>query len=178
MLEVPDWGLAYWSYLHIVTCLWYTHVLNFRFILILNLQRISMSFKSWLGALLGAWGSWLGFGILILIWIWSLVFDTPVFQISALYIDFEGAKNIHVFEVLIWGFWGCWRILNGVWHHVLDLDISTSLWYTIVPNFDSLCWFWRCKEHLCPLSPDLWLWWMLEAPDWGLGWWSWFKWGD
>ena len=43
-----------------------------------------------------AWGSWLEFGIFILIWILSFVFDTTMYQILALYIDFEGAKNIHV----------------------------------------------------------------------------------
>ena len=34
------------------------------------------------------------------------VFDTPLFEILALYLDFESAKNIHVLEVLIWGFGG------------------------------------------------------------------------
>ena len=48
--------------------------------------------------------------MLILIWIWSLVFDThliqivavyldfdtPMIQILALYLDFQGAKNINV----------------------------------------------------------------------------------
>ena len=66
------------------------------FILILKVQRTSMSFKSWYGALEGTGGSWLGFCILIMIWIWSLVFGTPICQILALYLDFEGAKNIHV----------------------------------------------------------------------------------
>ena len=47
-------------------------------------------------ALEGAGGSWLAFGILILILIWSMVFDIPMIQILALYLDFEGAKNIHV----------------------------------------------------------------------------------
>ena len=28
-------------------------------------------------------GFWLGFGIFFLIWIWSLVFDTPIFQIAS-----------------------------------------------------------------------------------------------
>ena len=37
----------------------------------------------------------LGFGTLISIWIWSLVFDTLVIQILALYLDFEDAKNLH-----------------------------------------------------------------------------------
>ena len=41
-------------------------------------------------------GSLLEFGILMLIWIWSLVFDIFMIQILALYLDFEGAKNIYV----------------------------------------------------------------------------------
>ena len=41
-------------------------------------------------------GYWLEFGILILIWIWSLVFDTPLLQILAPGLDFGDAKNIHV----------------------------------------------------------------------------------
>ena len=55
-----------------------------------------MSFKASFETLEDAGGSWLGFGILILIWIWSLAFDTPMIRILALYLDFEGAKNIHV----------------------------------------------------------------------------------
>ena len=57
---------------------------------------LSMSFKSSFGALEDAGGSWLGFGILILIWIWSPVFDVHIFGIFALYLDFDGAKNNHV----------------------------------------------------------------------------------
>ena len=38
----------------------------------------------------------LEFGILILIHIWSLVFGTPMIKILTLYLDYEGAKNIHV----------------------------------------------------------------------------------
>ena len=52
--------------------------------------------KSWLGALVDAEDSWLGFGILNFICIWSLVVDRPMFIILALYLDFEGAKNIYV----------------------------------------------------------------------------------
>ena len=52
-----------------------------------------------------------------------------------------------------------------------------GLWYTHIPNFGSLSWFWRCKEHPCPLSPDLGLWRMLEVPDWGLASWSWLGYG-
>ena len=119
----------------------------------------------------------MGFGILILILIWSLVFDTPIIQIFAFYIDVEGAKNIHVLDILIWDFSYWWRFLTGVWHLYCDLDIITSLWYTHIQILDSLSFLWRCKEHSCPLSPDLGLWRMLEVPDWCLASWSWFGYG-
>merc|ERR1711954_80445 len=48
-------------------------------------------------------------------------------QILALCLDFEGAKNIYVLKVLIWGFEGCWRFLTGVWHPNIDLDIVMNL---------------------------------------------------
>ena len=97
MLKVQDWGSAscswfgddHWTLVHPYSEFWLS-------ILILKVQRTSMSFKSWSGALEDAGGSWRGFGILILIWIWTLVFDTPMIQSLALYLDFEGAKNIHV----------------------------------------------------------------------------------
>ena len=57
----------------------YNHESNFGTPLILKVQRTSMSFKSSFRALEDAGGSRLEFGILILIWIWSLVFDTPLF---------------------------------------------------------------------------------------------------
>ena len=53
----------------------------------------------------------------------------------------------------------------------------TGLWHTHDPNFGSLSWFWRCKEHPCPLSPHLGLKRMLEIPDWGLAPWSSFGYG-
>ena len=74
-----------------------------------------------------AGGSCLGFGILILIWIRSLVSDIPMIQILALYLDFEGAKNIHVLKVLIWGFGRHWMFLTGVWYLDLDLDMVKGL---------------------------------------------------
>ena len=58
-----------------------------------------------------------------------------MFQILALDLYFEGAKKIHVLEVLIWDFGGCWRFLTGVWHLDLDLDRITGIWYYHVPNF-------------------------------------------
>ena len=64
---------------------------------------------------------------MILIWIWSLVFDIPMIKVLALYLDFEGAKNIHILKVLIWGFGEHWRILIRVGHLDLDLNMATGL---------------------------------------------------
>merc|ERR1712081_96823 len=98
-------------------------------------EGISMSFKSSFGALEDAGGSSLGFGILILIWIWSLVFGTPICRILALYLDFEGAKDIHVLYVLLWGFGGRWRFLTGVWHPDNDLFMVIGLLLCHVMSF-------------------------------------------
>ena len=57
-----------------------------------------------------------------------MVFDTPRIQILALYLDLEGAKNIHALQVLIWEFGGHWRFLTGVWHLDPDLDMGSGLW--------------------------------------------------
>ena len=54
-----------------------------------------------------------------LIRIWSLVLDRHIFQISALYLNFEGAKNI---------------------------QLVTGLWYTHVPNCGSLSLFQGAKN--------------------------------
>ena len=57
-----------------------------------NIHVLKSSFR----ALEDAGNLLLGIGILILIWRWSLVFYTTMIQIMALYLDFDGAKNIHV----------------------------------------------------------------------------------
>ena len=61
-----------------------------------------------------------------------------MFWILAIYLDFEGEKNMNVLYVLIWYFGGHWVFLTGVWNLGLDLYIVTGLWYTHVPNFDYL----------------------------------------
>ena len=177
-LEVPDWSLASWFWF------WFGHWsliqpwTKFRLsILILKVQRTSMCSKSWFRALKDTYGSWLGFGILILIWIWLLGFETPMFQILTPSLDFEGAKNINVVYVLILGFLGRWTLVTGVWHLYFDLDFFSGLWYTSITNFGPLSLFWRCKENPCPLCPDLGLWRMLELPDWGLASLFWFGYG-
>ena len=125
--------------LNMVTGLWYTNIPNFGSLSwFWRCKEHPCPFRSWFWALEDTGGSWLGCGILLFIWIWSLVFDTQIFQIVALYLDYEGSKNIYVFQVLSWDFAGDWRFLNETWHHDLDLDIVVGLWYTHSPNFGSL----------------------------------------
>ena len=61
-----------------------------------------------------------------------------MFYIFALYLDFEGAKDILVLKVLILGFRGHWRVLTKVWYINLGLNMDIGLWYTHVPNFGIL----------------------------------------
>merc|ERR1711954_339478 len=65
---------------------------------------------------------------------WSLVFDTPIFQILAPCLNFEGAKNIYVLSPYL-GLWRTLEVPDWVWHLDLDMDMDTSLWYTYAPNF-------------------------------------------
>ena len=62
-------------------------------------------------------------------------------QILAVYLDFEGAKNIHVLKVLIRGFGGLWRLLTGVLHSVVDFAMVTGFLFTHIQNFGSLSLF-------------------------------------
>ena len=114
----------------------------------------------------------LGFGIFILIWIWSPVIDTIFPQCVSLSWFWMYKEHLCPFSPNL-GFRGCWRFLTVVWHLDLDSDIVTGLWYSPVQNFVSLSWFLKCKEHLCLLSPDYGLWRMLEVPDWSLALRSW-----
>ena len=108
--------------LDLVTGLWYNHAPNLGslsrfwrfkehpytlspdFGLLRVLKVPHWSFSSWSRFGYGHWfwdledarGSWLGFGILTLIWIWSMDFSTSMFVISPLSLDFEVAKNIHI----------------------------------------------------------------------------------
>ena len=137
MQQVPDWGFCililiqgHRSLIHPFSEFWL-------YILILKEQRTSLSLRSWFGSLENAGGSWLGFGILISIRIWSLVFDIPMNQILALYLDFEGAKNI---------------------------DVRTSphlrLWRTPdVPDWGLTSWSWFGYGQLSLIHPwsDFWL---------------------
>ena len=48
-------------------------------------------------------------------------------QILAVYLYFEGAKNIQVLYALIRNFGGCWGFLTEVWHLDLDMDMVIGL---------------------------------------------------
>ena len=137
--------------------------------LYLKSVKTSMSFKSLSRGLEYAGGSWLGYGILILIWICSLLFDTPLkFWLSILILKVQRTSMYY----RPW-FWALENDL-GSW---MGFDMVTGLWYTYIPNFCSLSWFWKCKEHPCSLSLDLVLWFGLELCEWGLASWSWFGYG-
>ena len=142
ILEVPECGLTCWfefKYCHwSLIQQWFKYWLSkLNFIV----QRASMSFKYWFGPVEDAAAYWLKFGILILIWIWSLVFNTPMFKILALCLYFEITKNIYVLCVLIWAFGGCWSFLTFVGNIDHNLDMVPGLWYNLVPNFVPLSLF-------------------------------------
>ena len=61
-----------------------------------------------------------------------------MFRILTLYLGFEGAKNIHVLQVLIWGFGGHWGFLTGVLHLDLDLDMVRNLAWIFLEVFSML----------------------------------------
>ena len=54
----------------------------------------------------------------------ALVLEISIFQMLVVYTDFESAKNIHVLQLLIWGFGGRLIFLTGVWNLNLDLDME------------------------------------------------------
>ena len=56
-------------------------------------------------------------------------------QILALYLNFEGAKNIHALHL---GLWRMVEVPDWGWRLDLYLDMITVLWYTHDPNFGSL----------------------------------------
>ena len=56
-----------------------------------------------------------------------MVINTLIFRILTLCLDFEGAKNIHVLQVLVWGFGGYWRFLSGVLYPEIDFDMVNGL---------------------------------------------------
>ena len=158
--------------LDITNDLWYSPVPNFGYLFwIWRRKNHSCSLSPHLGLWrlleLPGWDL-VYFVILILIWIRSQVYDILNIISFVLYLDSEGAKNIHVLQILIWSFGRCWMFLTWVWHLDLDFDMATGLWYTQLLSFGSLSWFWRCKEHPCFLSSDLVLWMMLDVPDLGL----------
>ena len=67
-----------------------------------------------------------------------MVLGSPLFHILALYLDFEGAKNIHDLQVLFWGFGGPLRFLTGVLHLDHDLDGLRCLAWNFCEVFNSL----------------------------------------
>ena len=102
--------------------------------LILTLQSTSISFSSSFGALEDTGGDWLGFGILILIWIWPLAFDTTCSKLWLSILNFKVQRISMFFKSSYWALEDDERFLSGVRHLDLDLDIGTGLWYIHVSN--------------------------------------------
>ena len=119
-----------------------------------------MSFKSWSGTLENAFGSWLGFGIFILIWIGLLVFDTQIFRTSSAWLRSAQRSSVPKFDSDLF----CLeKLISWDWLREADLlnSIITKTCFTqkkIYPNFASLFRFWRYTEYPCPLNPHLGLW--------------------
>ena len=111
--------------------LWHTHDPNFGCILILKVQRTSMSFKSSFGALEDAAGFWLRFGILILIWILVLVFIKPWFKFWLTIRILKLQRSLMSFQSSFGaaedagGSWLRFGILILIWIWLLVFDIST-----------------------------------------------------
>ena len=97
-IKVPDWGFSLWSWFGYGPQSLTTDDPKFGSILVLKVQRTSMSFKSWFVALEDAGDSWLGFSILVLIWIWSLDFDKLMFRSLALNIDLRVQRTFMSFK--------------------------------------------------------------------------------
>ena len=145
MQKVLEWWFKYWFWL------WYGH---WSLIHTCSIFGLYPDFK---GAedicVLEIWGFGGCWRFLTGVWDLDLDMVTGLWYTHAQsfdYPDFKGAENISVLK--IWGFGGCWRFLTGVWDLDLDLDMVIDFWYTHVWNIGSLSWFWKCKEHQCPLS--------------------------
>ena len=145
MLEVPVWGFAPWYWF------WYGHWSLFHpyskfwlSILILKMKRTSMSFKSSFWALEDAGGSWHGLGLLILIWTWSLVFDTPMIQFWLCILILKVQRTSLSFKSWFGalenagGSWLVFEILILIWIWSLGLDLALALSY----GYGFWLWLW------------------------------------
>ena len=123
----------------------------------LKVQITLMSSKSLVGVVEDTGGSWLGFLFLIMMRTGTQCPKQPMFKNSAFYVEFEGAKNPHVLEVLGWSCGGLWRFLTWVLVPDNDWDGSIIFKMTYVPNLSFLHWIERCKKPSCPQIPG-WSW--------------------
>ena len=140
------------------------------------MQRMSVSFKSLFEALDDPGGPWMDFGVLIMIWIWAMVFDTPIFNFLLSMLILNVQRTSCPF-ISYFGFWrmlevpdlGSWFLYEyGQWSFIqmysdfllsiLILEVqgtSTSFksWFGGVDNFGGLwlgfgSWSWFGYIHL------------------------------
>ena len=87
------------------------------------------------GALEDVGGTWLEFGILILIWVSLFESNEYFLQILDLYVEFKSAKNPHFLITFNEGCGRHWRLLIGILD--LQLDFNHISW-----SYGPLCWIW------------------------------------
>ena len=112
----------------------------------LKVQITLMSSKSLVGVVEDTGGSWLGFLFLIMMRTGTQCPKQPMFKNSAFYVEFEGAKNPHVLEVLGWSCGGLWRFLTWVLVPDNDWDGSTMSQTTDDPKSASYIEFKGAKN--------------------------------
>ena len=103
---------------------------------------------------LASW-SWIGYGH------WSLIHPCSKLWLSILILK---GQRTSMFSESWFGPDG-----EGSWLDLISCPwFRFGRWSFIHPfsKFSYLTWFWRCKEHPCPLSSDLGFWRMLQVPDW------------
>ena len=129
--------------LDMVIGLWFIHSLNFCSLSWFQRCKDHLCpFKTWFGALEDAGGSWLGLCILILIRIWSLVFDKgTLIHDFGCFILKSGSPNSKYWRMLEVPDWG---LVSWSWFRYSRFSLIHP-W----SNFGSLTWFLWCKEHLC-----------------------------
>ena len=151
MLEVPDWGLESslrYRYVQLprknLYAIFQLPTLSFQ------MQRILMSFLSWLGL----WGM---MGVLNLHQgLNMLSYPRRILVPNFGFLNWVlRCKELSYPTCLDWGCRGCWMFLIGDWsvHHGISLFSYPRR--ISVPNISFLHWVLRCKEVLCPYCLDL-----------------------
>ena len=177
MLDVPDWGIASWSWfgwvkepcLDLTLSFHFTQIgrsWDFNFLCLCLCMCMCLCLCPTVILLSQAQ---MGFGFELWQFFYSHWYLIHMCSTFWLYIDFDGAKNIHVLYVPIWDFGGRWSL------DVPDCSLVSLSWF--VYGHWSLIHpgpkFWSPLLILKLLRTSM-FWRRLEVPDWSLTSWSWF----